>query len=55
MLPRRVLLDPAKHLRPQQALLDRPQFSPQRVDPAPSSTFQLERPEGEAGCDPNDL
>lgn len=32
-----------------------PQFSPQRVDPTPSSTFQLDRTEGEAECDANNL
>lgn len=42
-------------LTPQKASVCGPQFSPQRVDPAPSGTFQLDRPEGEAGCDPNDL
>ncbi len=45
----------AKQSHPQKALVHGPQFSPQRVDPAPISTFQLDRTEGEAGCDANDL
>lgn len=49
------LRHPAKQSHPQKELVHGPQFSPQRVDPAPSSTFQLDRMEGEAGCDANDL
>ena len=45
----------ANKSHPQKASVCGPQFSPQRVDPAPSGTFQLNRTEGEAGCDANDL